>query len=184
MPGDENYNESDKIISHVAIKPPPFYRKSPLIWFKQMESQFALGNVTNKVTKFHHIMAHLPEDIVVNLAIDDLTEYDSLKKVVLESLQANKHELIDQALAAIDLGDKRPTQAVVEIKRKFNDVGIPPNDDLIKSRHLTALPVNIRSALVGHDSLSLEQYAKIADSMVAVVGSNPYNIAAVTSKPE
>ena len=92
----------------------------------------------------HHIMAYLSEDIVVNLAIDDLTEYEPIKKAVLESLLANKHELIEQALAAIDLGEKRPTQAVVEIKRKFNDVGIPPNDELIKTRLLTALPVTIK----------------------------------------
>jgi len=33
---------------------------------------------------------------------------------------------------------------------------------------LSALPHHIRSALVGHDSVSLDQYAAIADSMLAV----------------
>jgi len=48
---------------------------------------------------------------------------------------------------------------------------------------LTALPSHIRSALVGHDSVSLEQYAAIADSMLAVA-QRPINsfIGAIDSK--
>ena len=33
-------------IGHVAVKPPASYRQSHSVWFKQMESQFALGNIT------------------------------------------------------------------------------------------------------------------------------------------
>ena len=39
---------------------------------------------------------------------------------------------------------------------------------MIKSRLLTALPTSLRSALLGHEDVNVEQYAKIADGIMAV----------------
>ena len=98
----------------------------------------------------------------------NVKSYEDLKKAILTSLQANKHIRIEEALATLHIGDKRPTQFVSEIKRRFNDVGLGVDDAIIKSRLLSAIPANMRSSLVGHDDVSLEQYAKIADSIMAV----------------
>ena len=155
-------------INRVSVKPPPFYFKNPGSWFRQMDSQFVLAGITQSTTKYHHIMAALPEDIVANVLTDEIVGYEDLKKAVLDHLKANKHELIEQALAAVELGDKRPSQLVADIKKRFNDIGLKADDTIIKSRLLTALPTHLRSALVGHEEQSVDQYAKIADSMVAV----------------
>jgi len=155
-------------VSHLSVKPPVFYTKSPEMWFKRMESQFVLSRITNSETKYHYIMAALPEDVSMNLVLDDSTDYDALKQAVLNSLKANKHELITQALATVELGDKKPTQVVLEMKRRFSEVGIPADDTILKSRLLTALPHSIRAALVGHENETLDKYASIADSMMAV----------------
>jgi len=166
-------------MSHVSLKPPPFYHKSPSTWFRQMESQFHLSKITNTATKFHHVLAALPEQIACDVPLDGIDEdYSALKKAVIDSLSANKHELIDQALSAVPLGDKRPTAYVNELKRKFAEVGLAPEDAIIRSRLLSALPANIRAALVGHDKESLESFARIADSMMAVAGiqNTPYHV--------
>jgi len=154
-------------ISRVSVKPPPFYLKSPETWFLQLESQFHLAGITSPTTKFHHVIASLPEDIACNVLCSN-TNYDDLKKSIIESLKANKHQMIEEALSALSLGEKRPTQLVVEIKRKFSDIGLQVDDAIVKSRLLTALPTHLRSSLVGFDDLPIEQYAKIADSMLAV----------------
>ena len=60
------------------------------------------------------------------------------------------------------------TQFVSEVKRRFSDIGVTADDDIVKSRLLKALPAHLRSALVGHDSVSLDQNAKIEDSMLTV----------------
>jgi len=188
MPGGEDSNSSPlsqdaTTISHVAIKPPPFYLKSPATWFRQLESQFALSKITNSTTKFHHVLAALPEDVVCDLAIDEVEDYEALKKAVIESLSANKHQLISEALSAVPIGDKRPTQYVAEAKRKFSDIGLPIEDKIIKSKLISALPSNIKAALVGHENETLDSFAKIADSMMAVAGpqTQPYNIGTVQS---
>ena len=157
-------------IQHIAIKAPPLYLKSPGTWFKQLESQFALSGVTRSETKYHHVMAALPESIASEV-IDSATTYEALKEAILNNLKGNKHELISQALAAITLGDKRPSQLVTEIKRRFEDIGVAVDDAIVKSRVLSALPPNLRSALVGHDNCPLDQYCKIPDSMLAVASS-------------
>jgi len=171
-------------VSHVSVKPPPFYVKSPSTWFKQMESQFHLAKISSSATKFHHVLACLPENIACELPLDSLgDDYDELKKAVVSNLTANKHELIEQALSTVPLGDKRPTSYVNELKRKFAEVGVAPEEAIIRSRLLSALPNNIRAALVGHDGESLEAFARIADSMVAVAGhqSTPYHVGHVSS---
>jgi len=184
--GDETgSSETRSEISHVSVKILPFYSKNPSVWFRQMESQFHLAKVVSSETKYHHILSALPEDIAANLPFDEDSSYENLKKAVLDSLTANKHQLIEQALSAVELGNKRPTQLVVEIKRRFTEIGLTPDETIIKSRILSALPQNIKSALVGHDSASLEDYVKIADSMIAVAApQNPYNIGAVQSANE
>ena len=94
--------------------------------------------------------------------------YYDLQKAILSSLQANKHIRIEEDLATLYIGDKRPTQFLSKIKCRFNDVDLGVDDAVIKSRLLSAIPANMRSSLVGHDDVSLEQYAKVADSIIAV----------------
>ena len=148
-----------------------------------MESQFHLANIKKDETKFHHILAALPEEIASTIPLDGASDYEALKKAVLDSLKANHHQLIEEALSAVESGDKRPTQLVVEIKRRFADFDITPDEAIIKSRILSALPPNIKAALVGHDSAALDDYVKIADSMLAVASPavNPYSLSAVES---
>ena len=155
--------------AHITIKTAPFYLKSPELWFRQLESQFILRGVTSDITRFHHTLAALPEDVACDVDMD-VTSYETLKSAVLSNLKKNRHQLIEEALATVELGDRRPSQLVNDIQRKFKDVGLAPDDTIVKSRLISALPPTIRSALVGHEDTPLSTFAKIADSMLAVVG--------------
>ena len=170
MPGGDDGEEEKIAVNHMSVKAPPFYLKSPSTWFKQLESQFVLANITKSETKYHHVMAALPENIACDVITDSNT-YPELKEAILNSLKGNKHELITQALSTMSLGDKRPSQLVTEIKRRFEEIGLAVDDAIVKSRLLSALPPNLRSALVGHDTCTLDEYAKIADSMLAVASA-------------
>jgi len=181
--GAESSNSPHEI-GHVTIKPPAFYRKSPDAWFRTLESQFALGRITTSSTKYHHVMACLPEDIAIGLDVDDTCDYDKLKAAILKGMKANKHELIEQALSKMTLGDKKPSQLVSEIRRRFAEIGITADEAIVKSRLLSALPINLQTALVGHDDVSLEKYASIADSMISVAAAeSPFvNVAAMEQR--
>jgi len=165
----------------LSVKPPPFYPKYPETWFKQLESQFILSKITNTSTKYHIALSNLPENVAANVIGDD-ANYENLKKSILDSLKQNKHNLIEQALAKMSLGDKRPTQLVAEIQRNFSDIGLNAEEAIIKNRLMSALPSSIRSALVGHENQSLNEFAKIADSMLAVSSSDsPFTVGTIKS---
>ena len=51
----------------VSIKLPTFWTDSPKVWFLQAESQFAIKPVTTFLTKFHHCVAALPQDVATHL---------------------------------------------------------------------------------------------------------------------
>ena len=100
---------------------------------------------------------------------------------MLDHLKASKHEKIEQALAAVEIGDKRSSQLVAHIKKRFKDIGLKADETISKSSLLTVLPTHLRSALVGHEEKSVDQYTKIADSMVAVDASaTPFSSVNVT----
>ena len=50
-------------INRVTMKLPPFYRTKPVVWFRRMESQFVVAGITNDTTKYHHILAAIPETL-------------------------------------------------------------------------------------------------------------------------
>ena len=104
-------------VSAVSIKPPQFFRSNPEIWFRQLESQFHLSKITGTTTKFHHALTLLPEDIACDVITDDVVKYEDLKEALIRHLKANSHELIERALSAMELGDKRPSQLVTKNSR-------------------------------------------------------------------
>lgn len=158
---------------HVQLKIPPFYKKNPATWFKQLEASFHLTNITRETTKFAHALANLPEEFATEVP-DNCSTYADLKRAVLNVLEANRFTLIEEAMEAVELNGRKPSQVVAEITRKFVKIGIQPEDGVIKARLITALPPHIRSALVGHEEVPLQQFAKIADSMLAVAPASAF----------
>jgi len=54
-------------IQSIALKLPQFWADGAKIWFAQAESQFAIKNINNELTKYHHGITALPNEIAVQL---------------------------------------------------------------------------------------------------------------------
>ena len=54
-------------IQSIALKLPQFWADGAKIWFAQAESQFAIKNINNELTKYHHGITALPNEIAVKL---------------------------------------------------------------------------------------------------------------------
>ena len=87
-----------------------------------------MSKITASTTKFHHALTLLPEDIACDVITEDVTKCEDLKQAVIKHLKANSHELIERALSAMELGDKRPSQLVNEVKRRFSEKGLKVYD--------------------------------------------------------
>ncbi|GBN47715.1 hypothetical protein AVEN_132828-1 [Araneus ventricosus] len=62
MPNSADIRLSESSNSAVAIKTPAFWSDKTELWFAQLESQFALGNISVYSTKFHYVIAALNSD--------------------------------------------------------------------------------------------------------------------------
>ena len=105
-------------VNRVTVKPPTFYRTNPTVWFRQMESQFVLDGITNDTTKYHHILAAIPEDVAIKLSME-IEDYSSLKDSITKVYQKSKTEVIEEALETISLDGHKPSVCLLRIQRKL-----------------------------------------------------------------
>ena len=175
--GDRTNNAQ---VGRITIKPPTFYRSNSQVWFRQLESQFALANITSSQTKFHHVMGALPEDVAINLPLD-VTSYKSLKEQIIGIYQKSRQELLEEALRSISFDGQKPSVCFLRIKRKLEDCHLTVDDQFLRHKFLQALPPTTRVALSAHHNLALDDFAKLADTIYQY-STFDYHVAAV--KPD
>ena len=151
-------------VNRVTMKPPSFYRTNPTVWFRQMESQFVLAGITNDTTKYHHILAAIPEDVAINLPME-IEDYSSLKDSITQAYQKSKTELIEEALGTTSLDGQKPSVCLLRIQRKLSECHLTMDNDVIKHRLMQAMRISTRSSLSAHLDLPTDKFAKLADTI-------------------
>lgn len=180
VPGNDNDNDNQgnanqgaqlPVVNRIAVKIPPFYRANPATWFRQIESQFIIGGITADITKYHYVVANLPEDVALSFLdlSDEQPSYQALKQAVTTLYQKSKSELIEEALGTVSLDGQKPSLVVARIRRKLRECNLTVDDDLLRHKLLQALPVTARTAMAGHQALPPEEFAKLADTILQFV---------------
>ncbi|XP_060881958.1 uncharacterized protein LOC132953596 [Metopolophium dirhodum] len=139
------------MVNRVTIKPPPFWKGDPPIWFAQIEAQFALSGITNDTTKYFHLVTS--------------GRYHS----------NSKEKKLRKLLSDVELGDGKPSVLLNEMQRLG---GSALSADLLKSLWLQHLPITTQACLAVTKG-SVDELARLADQ-VAEIGQ-PRSVAAVAS---
>lgn len=181
----ESQNESiinaDNAISRVSVKLPPFWRLNPAVWFKQLESQFALAGITEELTKFHHVVSALQNEeltVVTDLIINPpaTKQYEALKLRLCTQYADSENQRFKDLISGMQLGDKKPSRLLLEMRGKASShIG----DELLKTLFLQRLPAHVQQILA-ISSDSLEKLAEMADGIMAVTDTAP-TVQAVTN---
>lgn len=157
---------SDGHVAHVGVKPPPFWKTNPSLWFLRLEAQFTLAKITCQTTKFNHVVAAVDADILSSVSDLLLTPpsdnpYDTLKQRLIESHSESEESRIRTLLQGVELGDSRPSHLLTRMRSLAgNTVG----EALLKSLWLARLPPTTRS-IVGALSDDLSKLAAVADKI-------------------
>lgn len=170
-------------IGHVAIKIGPFWKKDPELWFKQLEAQFALARVTTDETKYHHVVGKVDAEILD--CCSDLIQtppatnkYAAIKSRIISEFTESKTNKMQQLLRSCELGDRKPSQLLREMKKLAN--GIVTDESLIKMLWMQKLPETSQAVLkVSEDLLTADQLAEQADKLGEI--SRGSNVAAVST---
>lgn len=63
-PQDQGNAQPQNIINRIQVKVPPFWKKNPQLWFRQLEAQFSNSNISSELTKFNTIVGVMESDIL------------------------------------------------------------------------------------------------------------------------
>uniref|UniRef100_A0A1I8FST1 Fibrinogen C-terminal domain-containing protein n=1 Tax=Macrostomum lignano TaxID=282301 RepID=A0A1I8FST1_9PLAT len=164
-------------VAAVALKVPPFFRGNPDAWFRMLDAQFDLRNITSEVTRFNHLICHLPEDIAaVLLSVTLRLQYTALKQAVLKMLQKSQQERINEVMSVSDLGGDKPSIFIQRLQAKMAQCNIKENPDMVKATLLRCLRQSYAFHLSGFQDEDPARLASIADSMLAIQQSSGHRV--------
>lgn len=167
------------LINTVAVKPPPFWRQNPVLWFAQLESQFVLAHVTADDTKYSYVAASLNEDLATEvqdiLASPPSTDrYSTIKNALITRLSQSETKRLEKLLRTEELGDRTPSQLLRRLRTLANNA---VNEDILRNIWLSRLPPDAQKILTVCAG-DLDALAQTADRIVEMYPS--VSVAAVS----
>ena len=166
MPDTEE--QSSEKVAHLSIKPPNFSTATVAAWFKVMESQFKVARMTSSSTKFHHVFGALPMEVVLIIP-DEITSaesYERIKTFLTEKFERTKPEVFEELLRTTTLTGK-PSFKLDQLRDLAKRAGV--QDDFVRHKFLSILPVQIRTVLMTQEELNLTALGKLADQIAAAL---------------
>lgn len=113
-PNGSQLNNPASNISAVSVKLPDFWSHMPDAWFRRIESQFSLRNITVEETRYHHLMSVVTEEMArkVMHVLDNPgnTPYTTLKEALIKSYALNEEQKMKELLRDTELGDRKPSE--------------------------------------------------------------------------
>ncbi len=153
------------IESSVALKLPAFWESHAAIWFAQADSQFALRQISDDATRFHHVVSVLNASTATRaLSLiqnpPDTDKYGALKGLLLGVFTLTESARVRQLLELPELGDALPSERVDYMLALL---GTHSSDFLFRELFLRQLPEQVRVALANSSITDPRDLAKEAD---------------------
>lgn len=168
-------------IDRVAIKPPPFWKSSPKLWFSHLEAQFVTGSIVSDETKYYYVVAALDEHMLK--LVSDIVEkppnqnkYQAIRDSLIQILSESEAQRLQKLLKGMDLGDQKPSQLLRQM-RSSNDFAL--RDPVLKNLWLQRLPQQAQIVLAA-SSGTLDDLALLADKILETF--NPPSLFAVSNQ--
>ncbi|XP_035205011.1 uncharacterized protein LOC118179964 [Stegodyphus dumicola] len=157
----------DKQMARVAVKPAPFCRSDPNLWFFfQLDAQFKLGGITRDDTKFYTAISALDTEVLqsvreIVLKPPSDNKYEELKNKLISVYEESENTKLKQLLQDLQLGDMRPSQLLSKMQELAGDNF---KSNVLQSLWLNRLPNNIQAILASSNE-NLPQLAQMADKI-------------------
>ena len=154
-------------VSNTAVTLPQFWKENPRAWYKRIEAQFSLKNITQADTKVNHILAKLDGPVTETL-MDILDEdgpvtqqtYDDIKGRLCRVYELTPEQRADRLLDTSALGDRRPTELMQELLKLAGKEDI---QFLIKRIFMRSLPNSVRTAIGNEATLTPIDLSELAE---------------------
>jgi hypothetical protein len=174
-----NSQDSSENPATLSIQVPPFNAKNPALWFALLEAQFEAAKITKEKTKYLKTVMGMPiemADIVSDIILSPPPEnqYETLKQQVIERLTDSQQTKIKKLLHEMELGDKRPSQLLREMKELAQG---KLDNDVLKSLWMEHLPQQAQAVIACAEG-SLDKIAIMADKVNEFSKPSVYSVGA------
>lgn len=164
-------------LARVAVKPPPFWKANPELWFARLESQFSLASITVDETKFNYVISAVDSDILnsvsdIILKPPETEKYKTLKEKLIDLHSESEASKIRTLLQGLELGDQRPSQLLTRMRTLAGDT---VGDPLLKSLWLNRLPSGTQTILAALNE-DLTGLAAVADKISDLTNNSQINL--------
>lgn len=176
-------NENDnEVLQAVFSRVPMFCRGNIEGYFIQFEAWFKLNKITADNSKFTNAVAYFDPSLlcevheaVVNPPAEG--KFENLKKAILARFADSENQRVNKLLSGIQLGDKRPSQLLNELKKLGGSI----SEEILRNLFINRLPIQAR-AIVSAAKGTLVEVAAVAD--VVVESLSTHAIYQVDSAPK
>ncbi|XP_076660505.1 uncharacterized protein LOC143363862 [Halictus rubicundus] len=172
----EKSNHTDASGANIAtttLKVPPFWPQKPALWFRHVESQFAVGKIISDQEKYDLVVARLDthsieevEEIILNPPPVD--RYETLKAVLVRRLTDSDTTRIRKLLETEEIGDRTPTQFLRHLRRLAGPV---VNEEFLNEIWRNRLPIKTQQILAATSIKEGIKLAEIADRIHDIPGN-------------
>ena len=162
-------------VNSTAVKLPTFWSSDPELWFFQVEAVFENRHpkVTVDGTKFNHVMAALPQEVlnacrqIIRLPPATADKYDRLKAALTDNYgktESQRHaELIEFAANKEPILDIKPTALLMHITNLSGSSYVA----MERAIFLNRLPSEVRTILSSSQAVTNTDLAKEANVVLA-----------------
>lgn len=157
-----------------SVQIPLYNRSDPALWFIMCESTFKLAvpkPITDSVTKFNYVVSHLPPEIAsmvrdILVKPNETDPYNHLKTELINRSGESSQQEIRQLLSGEELGSRKPTELLRNMKRRAETLKVP--DKFMLELFFQRLPTSVQTILAAVTDLTLDKAADIADRILEV----------------
>ena len=154
----------------VAVKMPQFLETAPASWFSILEANFHIKKISTEETKFFHLIAVLPPEIVSKLGMKLEEKNDSAtKETVINIYERTKPELFSKLINETTISG-RPSHYLQELTSIASKVGV--GEDLVRHQFINALPSAISPVVAAQKDLTVQQLGTLADELTPFFTNN------------
>ena len=158
--------------NHASPKIPPIFDNIE-IWFKQIDAIFRISNISTEQTKFLHLTANLPPQILTEFQeffdSNSTTPFSDVRHAIIASRKVPVSVHFDEIFNNNNLGDRRPSEYLRILQRHYRCLGATSNDDnILRTAFFRAMPTDVQRLLNIQKALSLTELAYLADDLLNI----------------
>ena len=169
----------DPVTHSVAVQLPTFNRLAPSAWFHLADANFHLRGIKTSETKCWYVVSKLNQETLRKLSAFLAKQRGAeIREVLCMAYEPQLEQKLDALLATKELGDERPAEFLLELRRPCAEATV---EDILKRIFIRSLPARLADAVSGNVDGSLDALARAADKAWVLASNGNTAVAAVSA---